>query len=440
MHEVYPNQSNINFVFLNQFPVMENSRSQKLFNIVVIVAALGYFVDIYDLIIFGIVKNPSLIELGLTNSTDLFNTGNFILSMQMAGMLIGGIVWGVLGDKKGRLSVLFMTILLYSIANIANGFVTSVNQYAWLRLIAGFGLSGEFGLGVTLVSEVMSKEKRGLGASIVSGIGILGAALAFAVAERFNWRTAYWAGGGLGLVLLFLRIAVFESGMYEKTKTQKVSKGNFIALFTNKTRFRKFLFATLLALPCWYTVSVLTINAPSFAEDALRITGTVKGSTSVMLHYIGAAIGSFLFGYLSMVFRSRKKAIILATSSIAVLTAVYFSLFGASPFLLYLDLFILGIPMGGLWAIFVAAASEQFGTNIRATVTTTAPNFVRGATILITFLLGTLTPVVGLWSSGVIVGVLFIGIALWAVFLTDETYGKDLDYVEVIDQKLSHQG
>lgn len=411
---------------------MKPSSSPRLLNIVVIVASLGYFVDIYDLIIFGIVKNPSLTDLGLTSSDDLFNTGNFILSMQMAGMLIGGIVWGVLGDKKGRLSILFLTILLYSLANIANGFITNVNQYAWLRFIAGFGLSGEFGLGVTLVSEVMSKEKRGLGASIVSGIGILGAVLAFVVAERFNWRTAYWAGGGLGLVLLFLRIAVFESGMFEKTKTKNISKGNFLALFTHKTRFRKFIFCTLIALPCWYTVSVLTINAPSFATDALNISGTVKGSTSVMLHYIGAALGSFLFGYLSMIFRSRKKAIILATSSIALFTAIYFSLFGASPFMLYLVLLLMGIPMGGLWAIFVAAAAEQFGTNIRATVTTTAPNFVRGSTILMTFLLGTLTPVAGLWTSGVIVGVIFIGIALISVFFTEETYGKELDYTEEI--------
>jgi len=411
---------------------MKPESSQKILNIVVIVAALGYFVDIYDLIIFGIVKNPSLIDLGLTDSADLFNTGNFILSMQMAGMLLGGIVWGVLGDKKGRLSILFLTILLYSLANIANGFVTNVNQYAWLRFIAGFGLSGEFGLGVTLVSEVMSKEKRGLGASIVSGIGILGAVLAFVVAERYNWRTAYWAGGVLGLILLVLRIAVFESGMFEKTKTQNISKGNFLALFTNKTRFRKFMFCTLLALPTWYTVSVLTINAPSFALDALGITGTVKGSTSVMLHYIGAATGSFLFGYLSMIFKSRKKAIILATTCITILTGVYFSLFGASSAMFYLVLFLLGIPMGGLWAIFVASASEQFGTNIRATVTTTAPNFVRGATILMTFLLGALTPLTSLWTSGVIVGILFIGIALVSVFFTEETYGKDLDYIEQI--------
>jgi putative MFS transporter len=412
---------------------MNHSQSHKLLNIVVIVASLGYFVDIYDLIIFGIVKNPSLTDLGITNSADLFNTGNLILNMQMAGMLIGGIVWGVLGDKKGRLSILFMTILLYSLANIASGFITNVNQYAWLRFIAGFGLSGEFGLGVTLISEVMSKERRGLGASIVSGIGILGAVLAYMVAERFNWRVAYWTGGSLGLVLLILRIAVFESGMYEKTKTQNVSKGNFLALFTDIKRFKKFAFCTLLALPCWYTVSILTINAPSFAQDALHIAGTVKGSTSVMLHYMGAAIGSFLFGYLSMKFKSHKKAIILATSCIAILTTAYFSLYGAKPAMLYTVLLLLGIPMGGLWAVFVAAASEQFGTNIRATVTTTAPNFVRGGTILMTTLLGALTPITGLWISGVIVGVLFIGVALVSVFLTGETYGKDLDYIETLN-------
>lgn len=290
----------------------------------------------------------------------------------------------------------------------------------------------ELGIGVTLVSEVMSKEKRGLGASIVSGIGIAGAVFAFLVAERFNWRTAYFTGGGLGLLLLLLRIAVYESGMYEKTRSQDISKGNFFALFTSKKRFKKFLFCTLLALPTWYTVSVLAINAPSFAQDALKISGTIKGSTSVMMHYIGASAGSFLFGYLSMYLKSRKKAILLATSGIALLTAAYFSLFGASPALFYTVLLLLGIPMGGLWAIFVAAASEQFGTNIRATVTTTAPNFVRGATILITFLLSAFTPYVGLWSSGVIVGIIFIGIALWAVIMTEETYGKELDYVEEI--------
>jgi MFS transporter, putative metabolite:H+ symporter len=411
---------------------MDHAPSKKIFNIIVVAAALGYFVDIYDLILFGIVKNPSLIDLGVTGKDALFSQGNFLLSMQMAGMLIGGIVWGILSDKKGRMSILFLTIFLYSAANIANGFAQNVTQYATLRFIAGFGLSGELGIGITMVSEMMTKERRGLGASIVSGIGIAGSALAFSVAEKFNWRVAYFTGGGLGLTLLFLRIAVYESGMYQKTKAIKVSRGNFLSLFTNLKRLKKFLFIILLAIPTWYTVSVLAINAPSLAQDALNITGPVKGSTSVMLHYIGAAIGSFVFGLLSMKMRSRKKPILIAILSIAALTVVYFSLNGSSPTLFYTILLLLGIPMGGLWTVFVTSASEQFGTNLRATVTTSAPNFVRGATILITFLLGVLNPMVGLWNAGVIVGVLFTVIALVSVMFIEETYDKDLDYMEDI--------
>lgn len=411
---------------------MNAAPSRKIFNIIVVAAALGYFVDIYDLILFGIVKNPSLIDLGITDKDALFSQGNFLLNMQMAGMLLGGIVWGILSDKKGRLSILFLTILLYSLANIANGFAQNFTQYAWLRFIAGFGLSGELGVGITLVSEVMTKESRGMGASIVSGVGILGAILAFIVSERFNWRVAYWTGGGLGLLLLILRVAVYESGMYEKIKTVSVSKGNFFSLFSNIRRFKKFIFIILLAIPTWYSISVLVINSPSMAQDALKLSGTVRGSTSVMLHYIGAALGSFLFGYLSLKMKSRKKPLVITLIFMAVLTTIYFSLFGASPALFYIVIFLLGLPMGGLWTVFITSASEQFGTNIRATVTTSAPNFVRGATILITFLLGTLAPMVGLWYAGVIVGLIFFVISILSLYYIEETYGKDLDYSEDI--------
>ena len=409
---------------------MENRLISKHFNVIVIVAALGYFVDIYDLILFGIVKNPSLIDIGITSKEALFSQGNFLLNMQMAGMLLGGIVWGILGDKRGRLSTLFITILLYSLANIANGFVQTFEQYAWLRLISGFGLAGELGIGITLVSEVMSKESRGMAASFVSGIGIAGSALAFLIAEKFNWRVAYWAGGGLGLLLLVMRVAVHESGMFEKTKEEGVIRGDFFSLFTNFSRFKKFILCIVLAIPTWYTVSVLTINAPTLAQDALHITGEVKGSFSVMWHYIGAALGSFMFGYISLKLQSRRKAIAWSVIGMAVLTAIYFSLFGASPALFYFVLFLLGIPMGGLWALFITTTSEQFGTNIRATVTTSAPNFVRGATILITYLFALFTSYRGVWMAGIWVGVIFLGLALVATYFLDESYGKGLDYNE----------
>ncbi len=410
--------------------VMNLLASKKNSYIIVLVAALGYFVDIYDLILFGIVKNPSLTELGIISKEALFNQGNFLLSVQMAGMLLGGIVWGVMGDKRGRLSTLFFTILIYSLANIANGFVQNVEQYAVLRFISGFGLAGELGVGITLVSEVMSKEKRGLAAGFVSGIGIAGSALAFLVAEKFQWRVAYYTGGGLGLLLLCLRIAVSESGMYEKVKDAAVQKGNFLSLFTQMKRFKKLSLAIIIAIPTWYTVSVLVINAPSFAQDALHITGVIKGSTSVMLHYMGAAIGSLLFGYISLKLQSRKKAIGIAIGSMALFTALYFALFNATPTMFYTVVFVLGIPMGGLWSVFVTMASELFGTNLRSTVTTSAPNFVRGATILITLMLAFFSSLTGLWLSGVLVGVIFFAVAFIALFFIDETYNKDLDYLE----------
>ncbi len=403
--------------------------SRNPFNIIVVVAALGYFVDIYDLILFGIVRTSSLRDLGIADA-DILSVGNHLLSMQMTGMLLGGIVWGILGDKRGRLSTLFLTIFLYSVANIANGFVTSVDQYAWMRLAAGFGLAGELGVGITLVSEVMTKERRGMGASIVSGIGILGAVLGFLVAEKFNWRVAYFTGGGLGLALLILRVAVYESGMYRKTKEKKVSTGNFLSLFTDARRFRKYILAVLVGVPVWYTISVLAIPATEFAKDALAIAGEVKGSTAVMLHYIGASLGSIGFGLLSQHLRSRKKSILAALVTTALLTTWYFTLYEASSTLFYAVIFLLGIPMGGLWAVFMASASEQFGTNIRATVTTTAPNFVRGSTVLILMMLDHLKGTAGLLQAGAWVGVVCIGVAIVAAVFMEETFHKDLDYME----------
>jgi MFS transporter, putative metabolite:H+ symporter len=399
------------------------------FNIIVIVAALGYFVDIYDLVLFGIVKDPSLRDLGVANS-DLFRVGSHLLSMQMLGMLVGGIVWGMLGDKKGRLSTLFMTILIYSLANIANGFVHNLPLYSWLRFIAGFGLAGELGVGVTLVAEVMSKDARGLGTSLVSGFGVLGAVLAFTVAVKFNWRVAYFTGGGLGLVLLFLRVAVYESGMFENTKARVVSRGNYFILFTNAKRFKNYIFLILAGIPVWYVIAILVINASTFASEALHITGPVKGSTSVMIHYIGASMGSFTLGFLSRKWKSRRKALFVAVLATAILTTAYFFMKGVSPFVFYVIIFLLGLPMGGLWNIIVTTASEMFGTNIRATVTTTTPNFIRGSTVLIIFCLDYLKPTLGLWSAGLLVGTIFIVLSFISILFMSETYNRNLDYTE----------
>ncbi len=401
------------------------SGTQNPFHIVVVVAALGYFVDIYDLILFSIVRVPSLRDIGI-HEDQLKASGIFLIQMQMAGMIAGGIVWGILGDKRGRLSVLFFTILLYSLANLANGFVHTFQQYAWLRVIAGFGLAGELGIGITLVSEVMSKESRAIGTSLVSGVGIAGAALAFAFAE-WGWKQAYWAGGLLGLLLLGFRVYVQESGMFEKIKKEAGKRGDFFCFFTDKERFRKYISCILIGIPVWFVIGILVTFSKEFAE--YLGLGTVNVGKGVMIHYMGAACGSLLTGWLSQVLHSRKKAIACALITLTLVTAGYFSAFGVSLNVFYFILFILGISQG-YWAVFITVAAEQFGTNIRSTATTTIPNFVRGSTVLMTFFWGELSPSHGILKAALAIGLVVVVLAFLGLYNLRETYGKELDYTE----------
>jgi MFS family permease len=402
--------------------------NKKNVSAIVIVAALGYFVDIYDLILFSIVRISSLKSLGVTGDA-LLSDGVLLLNMQMAGMLIGGILWGILGDKRGRISVLFGSIIMYSVANILNGFVMDVQQYAILRVIAGIGLAGELGAGITLVSEVMSKESRGYGTTIVASVGILGAVVAAFVADIFDWRTAYFVGGGLGLLLLFLRIGVYESGMFKNIKKDEIGRGQFQHLFTNWLRFKKYVKCILIGAPLWFVVGVLITFSDAFAK-ALGVEG-IAPAKSVMFTYIGLAFGDLLSGYLSQYFKSRKKiifAFILATN-ILIVVYLFFNNFGS--FYFYSICLLLGVSCG-YWAVFVTNASEQFGTNLRATVTTTVPNFVRGAVVPLTLLFQYLKGPTGIIYSAAIVA----GIALLLAYISasklEETYGKDLDYIEMI--------
>jgi len=395
---------------------------------IVIVAALGYFVDIYDLILFSIVRIASLKSLGVSGDA-LLSDGVMLLNMQMAGMLLGGIIWGILGDKRGRISVLFGSIIMYSLANILNGFVTDVSQYAVLRVIAGIGLAGELGAGITLVSEVMSKESRGYGTTIVASVGILGAVVAAFVADLFDWRTAYFVGGGLGLLLLFLRIGVYESGMFKNIKNDEISRGQFQHLFTNWARFKKYLKCILIGAPLWFVVGVLMTFSDAFAKQ-LGIEG-ITPAKSVMFCYIGLAIGDLLSGYLSQYFKTRKKIIfyfILATN-ILIVIYLFFNQFGT--FYFYTICLLLGISCG-YWAVFVTNASEQFGTNLRATVTTTVPNFVRGAVVPLTLLFQYLKGPSGIIYSAAIVAGISLLFAYISAARLEETYGKDLDYIEMI--------
>ncbi len=398
-----------------------------VFSLPVIVAALGYFVDIYDLVLFSIVRVPSLKGIGISGQ-ELIDKGVMLLNMQMVGMLLGGILWGVLGDRKGRLKIMFGSIFLYSIANLANAMVTSIEAYAALRFIAGVGLAGELGAGITLVSEVLHKSMRGYGTMIVASVGVSGAILANFVAKAFDWRTAFVIGGILGLLLLLLRLGVSESGMFRGMEMRKLQRGNFLSLFTSRDRFGRFLHSIMIGLPSWFVVGVLITFSPEFAK-VLNVQGTVGAGNSVMFCYLGLVFGDFASGALSQLLQSRRKVVLIFLGITVVAIAVYFLGTGVSAAVFYGICCLLGFGIG-YWAIFVTVAAEQFGTNLRATVATTVPNFVRGMTVPITLLFQLLRKPLGIQSGALCVGALCMVVALFSLWRLQETFHKDLDYFE----------
>lgn len=409
---------------------MSNTKNdlKLLFSMPVIVAALGYFVDIYDLILFGIVRVPSLTELGLSPS-EITDVGAQILNMQMAGMLIGGILWGVLGDKKGRMSVLLGSIILYSTANFLNGFVQSVESYMALRFIAGIGLAGELGAGVTLVSELLPKAIRGYGTMIIASVGVTGAIAANFIAQSFDWRTAYIIGGLMGFALLLLRVGLMESQMFKTLKEQSVKRGNFFDLFTKKALFFKYMKSILIGLPLWFCVGILVLFSPEFAKE-LGIDGAVNAGHAVMLCYIGLTVGDFASGYLSQKAQSRRKIIFVFMGAALAITVLYLNLYGGSVTTFYALCFAIGVACG-YWALFITVAAEQFGTNIRSTVASTVPNFVRGMVVPMSLAFLALKPYGGVVFSAAIVGIVVFAIGFAALWRLEETFHKDLDYIEV---------
>lgn len=400
-----------------------------IFSLPVIVAALGYFVDIYDLLLFGIIRVKSLTSLGLSD-IQVRDSGEFIISIQMAGLLIGGIIWGIMGDKRGRLSVLFGSIILYSLANIANGFVQTVDQYALIRFVAGIGLAGELGAGITLVSESLPKEKRGIGTSLVSGLGILGAVVAFFISKFFDWRVCYFIGGGLGFLLLLLRVSVFESGMFKEIKGLNVSRGNLLMLFNNANRFKKYLICICIGLPTWYIIGVLVSFSKEFAsKENLNISGVVDPGAAIMYCYVFTSIGGILIGFISQWLKSRKKALYIFYTITTIFIILFFMQQGGTASGMYLICAGLGLGCG-LWAIFVTMGAEQFGTNLRATAATTIPNMVRGSLPLIIILLKALRGPFDYVTAAWITGAIIMIITVVAAILSEETFHKDLNYLE----------
>lgn len=413
---------------------MKQQNQSSILGIAVIVAALGYFVDIYDLLLFTIVREPSLVALGVdkANGAAMLAASTKVINWQMWGMLIGGVLWGIMGDKKGRLSVLFGSIVLYSIANFITGYVHTVDHYAYARFAAGIGLAGELGAGITLVTELLPKNKRGIGTSMVAGIGLSGAVAAyFTFRLTEDWRLCYKIGALLGVLLLVLRIRVAESGMFNQVKQTAISRGNFLKFFQNGKRFRKYMLAILIGLPTWFVIGVLVNFSNRFANEFYG-PNHVDSGKSIMYAYAAIAIGDIMVGFVCQWFKSRKKALYLYYAFTILSGFYFFGGFIHNDTTMYIACALLGFSTG-FWAIFITMGAEQFGTNLRATAATTIPNVVRGSLPLINLLFrdyfqqsrGLTIVQAGIWT-----GIIVMAVTLVAAYFTEETYHKDLDYVE----------
>jgi MFS family permease len=407
----------------------QNSTTKQLLKLPVIVAALGYLVDMYDLFLFSVVRVPSLKALGVADDK-LLPEGVFLLNMQLAGLLIGGVLWGIMGDKKGRLSVLFGSIILYSLANMANGLMQTLPQYAALRFIAGVGLAGELGAGITLVAELLPQKLRGYGAVIVATMGVLGGILAYFVADLFEWRISYFVGGGLGLLLLILRINVFESGLFLKIKSEKIDRGDIMMIFGNGKRIKKYFLAIVAGMPIWFVVGVLVTFSPEFGK-AHGLPHAIIAGKAVMLSFFGQTFGNLACGVLSQRLQSRKKAIAIFMLLSFGTMLVYLLAPIGSTLLFYVTISIIGF-FNGYWTLFVMMAAELFGTNIRATVATSIPNFVRGSAIPLTSAFAFLktNTSLGVNNAAITIATITVVVAMSALYFLEETFSKDMNYVE----------
>jgi MFS family permease len=401
--------------------------SQRTVFFLVLVASLGYFVDIYDLLVFSIVRTPSLLAIGV-KAADVKATGISIINWQMFGLLLGGLLWGIIGDKLGRIRVLFGSILLYSIANFINGKVTSVDAYIIVRFIAGIGLAGELGAGVTLVAETMKTEKRGYGTMLISVIGLFGAAAANLVAKELDWHWAYYVGGILGILLLFLRLGTYESGLYKDVEKSSASRGNFLMLFTSFSRFKKYLYCILVGAANWFVVGVLVTLSPEFGK-ALGAKVALNAGDGVFYTYIGIAIGGLAAGLLSQFTRSRKLTVFVFLAISAISVVFYLNANGITPHQFNWLCLFLGFGVG-YWPIFVTIPAEQFGTNIRATVTTTVPNFIRASLIPINAVFMMLSTSYGMINSAYIMMAVLTLISMFSLSQLKETFHKDMNYLE----------
>jgi len=401
-----------------------------LFSLPVLVGALGFFVDIFDLLLFSIVRKPSLASLGLSPD-EVLHSGELIISVQMIGLTLGGILWGIMGDKKGRLSVLFGSILLYSLANLANGMVQTVPQYVLVRFLAGLGLAGELGASITLVTEMLPALRRGLAATIIASTGVVGALVAYLVYNATqDWRLCYYIGGGLGILLLLLRAKMSESGLYDEVKSSQVRRGDFWMLFNNRDRFLRYAKGVLIGFPVWFVIGVLITFSDQFGKE-MGIQG-IDPAKAIFYQYIAIGLGDISAGLLSNYLKSRKKALTIFYVILMISITLYFlqSMGWGNQTTMYLICAAMGFG-SGISVLYITMSAEQFGTNLRATTAISIPNLVRGLLPLILIFQRLLQQITHSYlQAGMIAAVLVMMASAWALYHTRETFGKDMDFIE----------
>jgi MFS family permease len=396
--------------------------------VTVVVAALGYFVDVVDLWLFSNLRVASLQDLGLVPQ-EVTDVGAFLLNMQQAGLLIGSVIWGVMGDRRGRASVMFGSIFLYSIGNILNAFVTSVPQYAALRFITGVGLAGEIGAGITLVCEILPTSKRGIGTTFVTGLGVAGAILAALMGKYLSWRTAFFVGGCMGLALFVLRVLTHDSGLFERMRAEAgVRRGSLFQLVRSRDRLIRFLSCIASGMPIYLTFSIFAVFSPELAP-ALGIHEPIPVADVMLCVSVGLTLGDVLAGLLSQLMRKRKMPLVILVLLNCIVAVTIVSEVFSTAFAYLILVGLLGLT-SGYWACLITTAAEQFGTNIRATVTTMVPNLVRATAIPITIAFVELKSYLSIQNTVWVVTTVVFACAFWGLSHLRESFHTDLDFYE----------
>ena len=391
----------------------------------VLVVALGYFIDAYDLLIFSAVRKVSLMDLGVAE-TDTLNIGISLLNFQLIGLMIGGVLWGILADKFGRKTILFSSILIYSISNIANSYISSVDMYYWLRFIAGIGLAGELGVGISLITENIAKERRTVSTTVVSFFGMLGAATGGWLGSVFHWQTCFLIGGFAGFLLLLLRLNVEESHMYLGIKDSKVKKGNILLILKNPKSLITYFFCTLAGSSSFLFIGMFIQSTPEFGKI---FNISVTAGVALVWYYVGASISEVIAGILSKLLKERKAPIYIFYA-ISLLAIVIFCVHTpSSPRIYYIHCSLLGFGLGW-WSMLITLSAELFGVNTRATAATSIPTFARAWNIPFTSVFKNNIPKLGILNSAFAVGVIVIALAIISATTIKETFENEANFIE----------